>query len=245
VCYLAFFWFTHRPQVIFTQLEIVGAHATDRDLILATVQGVFATSSFLDIRRDNALLYPKQEIRRRVKELNHWIIDVTPTATLGGKIQLQVNERTPDALWCDAPYSVSTSTEQRCYFADKDGVIFSESPEYSGQAYLRFVTEATGTSPQAPFLDLVLEDDERSRILGMVATLLLDDIRVFEIQALGDGDYELRSQRPWTILWHSALSPTDSVNNLETLLEELSKKHTASSSPSVIDLRYGNKIFYH
>jgi hypothetical protein len=61
---------------------------------------------------------------------------------------------------------------------------------------------------------------------------------------LGGNDFRVSTGHAWDILWTSVKDPQVSVDNLALMLRSLEQDPSKEADLRVVDLRFGNKIFY-
>ncbi len=98
--YLLVVWGFSRSLVAIERIEVVGAHAVASSSIVALAKEGLAETFLYRVRRDNALLYPYDELEREVLALSPRIASVRSTAENGGTLKIEVVEYTPNFLYC-------------------------------------------------------------------------------------------------------------------------------------------------
>jgi len=155
-------------------------------------------------------------------------------------IVVNVQERTPTALYCKDVSNTSTPVD--CYFIDANGFIFSEAPAFSGGVYFVYSSE--------PLLDVPL----RAQFMEVKKYKLLD---VF-IKSIGDAglypkvfvskksEYHLILSNGGDIMWKEGQNLDQIRSNLVAFVEDSNFQKDKNNLNNIlyIDLRFGNKIFY-
>ncbi len=70
------------------------------------------------------------------------------------------------------------------------------------------------------------------------------DIHPRIITLLGGSDSRMSTGHPWDIIWTSGKDPQVSADNLALMLRSLDQDPAKEKDLRVVDLRFGNKIFY-
>ena len=64
------------------------------------------------------------------------------------------------------------------------------------------------------------------------------------VELLTDNDVRIKTDKEWDILWTTTKDSAESVMNMQLVLESIKKDSKGEQKISMIDLRFGNKIFY-
>lgn len=165
----------------------------------------------------------------------------------------------------DSPENATTSSEEvlrpmreECLFADERGYLFAHAAAYSGSPFVRFFTTPTSTDPSVLATEIpdasqgvrraigtaMLSPEEFLRVTTLLQHLTHVGLSPRSVTAIGEGDYEIATEKTWTLLWASELPPEESVERLERALTAIESDHTSEEPVRVVDLRFGNKIFY-
>lgn len=134
-------------------------------------------------------------------------------------------------IWCK---------ENDCFYFDKEGVIFEESPKSSGSLLILIEdTRDTAANLGSAVLSepqIVLAEDLQRLLKGNFP------FAVSSILIRADGEYELLTTEGWRILLHKTDSLEHQFSNLKYLLDEEIKERRRELD--YVDLRLGNKIYY-
>lgn len=237
-------WLSYRESLRISHIEIVGVHAVDPEKVSSIVLDELKSKLLFKIDRDNALLYPKNEIIRNIYLLNGRVKSVDAEMSSRKNLVISVNEYAPELLACP---NMSTSTPESamvCYFADDEGYIFAPAPVYSGYFFPMFVTHDVSLNDQNTIGTHILPPAEFSAIQNFLEALRNAGFTPKQIDYLGEHDYEIITERPWVIRWSSTVPPSDSINNLRLVLRAIEGDKAGATTLQIIDLRFGNKVFY-
>lgn len=238
-------WLSYRQALRIDSVEIVGARAVDAGKISEIVNVALNEKILWKIDRNNALLYPKNQIVKNIYLLSGRVKSVSTEVVSKKHLIVTVNEFEPKLLACPNMATTSTSNAA-CYFADETGYVFARSPDYSGYFFPIFVTHDASVTDENIIGTHVLPGDEFLIAQSFLSALRNEGYTTRRIDYLGGHDYEVFTDRPWSILWSSTKNPEVTVNNLKLLLSSIVQQKTENIDElSVIDLRFGNKIFYH
>ncbi len=247
VCYgLSTFliWLSHLPSLTITQIEISGVRAIDANDVIMIAQQELQKKFFRLVDRRNSFLYPRRSLLASVRELDARVARVDIAAKNGKTLAIEIEEHLPEYLWCKGDGATeSASLGGPCYFMNHSGYIFARAPEYAGYPF-RVYRIPLGGKEDAPIGFTVLPKEEWDLVNEFSGALGTIGLVVHEIVSTGEHDYELRSNALWKILWASTREPSQAVEYLARVLSSLSDDNEDMSAISVIDLRFGNKIFY-
>ncbi len=197
----------------------------------------------------NALLYPKSELVSmlqkeypRIKSIDVGIADYHTLA-------ITLSERQPSALWCDsAPTIIASSTDPgtapHCYFLDDTGFVYSESPDFSGDAYFKYYglvpfDSAIGSS----YLSSPSTFVELSKFVSAVKALKITPLYIV---ATSQDDFTMYIYGGGKIIFDDKTPLSDTTHNLQLLLQsaKLIPQQNGELLVDYIDLRFGNKLYY-
>ncbi|OGZ18156.1 MAG: hypothetical protein A2494_02500 [Candidatus Lloydbacteria bacterium RIFOXYC12_FULL_46_25] len=237
-------WLSHRDIFRIDSIEVLGAYAVDKEKIDALASDALAQKLLFRIDRNNSLLYPRGHMTRDIYLLDGRVKSVSMKVVLRKHLVISIEEYAPKLLACP---NMSTTTESgtACYLGDDEGYVFARAPEYSGYFFPIFVTHDTALHEGNIIGAHILPRDEFLATQDFLNALREEGFTPKKIEYLGAHDYEIMTERPWNIRWSSTASSTQSINNLNLVLASISEEKESLSTLEVVDLRFGNKIFYH
>jgi hypothetical protein len=216
-----------------TQVEVVGGFTIPHTEVEDTVREQLVGTYLKLVPRSFRATYPKDEIiahilnTPRMKNVHVEIIDTQ-------KIVVVFEEYRPSALWCENYES------SRCLFLDELGFAFSEAPELSGGAFVRYVDlESTPEKKQQAFeSDFVRESQTFAEMLAEEL-----DLYVTYIEKVDELDVLYTVSGGGVLKVSQMMSTEDSFKNLESILGSEDFIHLQNGAFQYIDLRFGDKIF--
>lgn len=244
------------PQMRITNVVIEGTTVVSKDVVLAKVQEQLFGKYFFLYSKQNFLLYPKGSIEhallRDVKRL------ATVQVSLDGPHTLVVraSEREGRYLWCGHTLNEAQADipDLECYYLDSNGYVFSRSPYFSGNVYIKFF----GTGLFGPKLDPVgrqfLSVESFDMITRFVSALHEFSINPYAVLVKDTGDFDIyiSSLEPGRLVYTKMM--VSSRANTETLIANLRAALAAPQFKSdfenrfsdllYIDLRFANKVYY-
>jgi hypothetical protein len=240
-------WLSYRESIRITDVAIEGTHAASEPEIAAIARAMLAETYLAKIDRNNRFLYPKQELRHEILTHDAHIEDVQISEREKKQLHVAIQEYIPNILWCSSQEeALATSSSEQCFLADDQGYVFAAAPLYSGYPFTVYHTPIAGSeeNDNNPIGLLLLPKEEFEKVSNFTHMIEEKGVIVRAVEQLDPHDYELTLDRPWTIRFSSEKDATTTLNNLMLVLSKLLPDAPASTSPSMIDLRFGNKVFY-
>jgi hypothetical protein len=150
------------------------------------------------------------------------------------KIVVVFEEYRPSSLWCE-----NYETNQ-CFFLDEFGFAFSEAPDLSGGAFVRYVdSESTPEKKQQAFeSDFIKESQVFAEMLAYEL-----DLYVTYIEKVEELDVLYTVSGGGVLKVSQLMSVEDSFKNLQSILGSEDFIHLQNGAFQYIDLRFGDKIF--
>lgn len=251
--FLMIAWISYRPSIQIEHIAIEGVHSVDQSAVSVLVTNPLAERILSRINRNNIFFYPSARVLHEISVLDPRISNAKITFNGTHQLHVTLEEFTPALLYCtksEASSSVSlasstTPIHGECYFADERGYVFAPAPTWSGYPFLTIIassTEHSGTS--SPLRTFALKESEYAQLKTFFIVLERMNIHPRTITMLGGGDFRISTEHPWDILWASGKDLEVSANNLALMLRSLKEEPTKETNVHIIDLRFGNKIFY-
>lgn len=247
-------WISLRPSLHITALAVEGAHATSEESIKNVAVVHLDDTILFWIKRNNRLLYPVAEMERVVKSQSPRIANVKTVFDSHQSMRVIITEYTPNFLYCmrsDLLPLISSSSPlayqpKDCYFADEDGYVYAEAPEYIGYPFVAIVASSTeeAVTHQSPIGTTVLTEAAYARIRMYIDDLSEVGLTTHSVTLLGGGDIRAEVGMPWVLLLATDRDPDRTIANLGVVLANLEKTPDKGKGVREIDLRFGNKIFY-
>ncbi len=219
--------------------------------------------------RKNFLIYPNAALKKLLKE-KFERIDTIQTQLVGfKKLEIIINERKQEALWCEdfsdqipvatlaSTVSATGTTEitdkndtmespsdlsQKCYFLDDNGLIFSEAPTFSGDAYFKYYGDIVGSPVGQTYLSTTTVFQS---VTDFVEQIKKTSVVPVSVIASTSGDFTMQLSNGGKIYFNLSQSLSKSAENLKALLQNLvSSGNIDISKLDYIDLRFGDKLYY-
>ena len=199
--------------------------------------------------KSNALLYPKNELQFFLLNQYPRIKDVRISLSDHQTIHIELSEREPIALWCNnTKAEIASSTDPNlapsCYFLDKNGFVFSQSPYFSGDAYFKYYGLVPFESPIGS--SYLSSSDTFTELSSFVSSVKDLKITPLYIIAQNQHEFTMYIYGGGRIIFDDNVPLTKTADNLQLLLQtaNLVPQKDGELLVDYIDLRYGNKLYY-
>ncbi|MCA9361552.1 hypothetical protein KC845_03265 [Candidatus Kaiserbacteria bacterium] len=177
--------------------------------------------------------YPKEKITMslqgtsRIKQTALEIVDKNTLTIL-------FDEYVPFALWCQS------ENDDTCLFIDHTGYAFSEAPNLTGSAFIRFVRD-----DDEPVLNEEIFPSELIDSTNEFAMALQNDLGLYvtHIKMVGTYDIDFLVAGGGEIKISQAKSFEKSLKDLKIILNSEEFVHLEPGNFQYIDLRFGDKVF--
>lgn len=252
--YLLCVWISVRPSLFIDNIVVEGTHASSEQSVYDVAHGKLSERILFWIKRNNRLLYPISEMEREVRALSPRIANVKTVFDTPKHLRVIITEYTPNFLFCmrsDEAVALASSSviehqPKDCYFADEEGYVYADAPEYIGYPFVAIVasTSEQAVTHQSPVGTTVLTEEQYARIRMYIDDLSQVGLTTHSVTLLGGGDIRAEVGMPWVILLATDKDPDRAIANLGVVLANLEKSADKGRGVREIDLRFGNKIFY-
>ena len=228
---------SYRPHIRISNIETTGETLISLDDIKSKSLAFISGSYFWLFPKNNSFLYPNSKLENHLKDTFKRIDSVSVGLKDLKTLKVDIVERKPDSIWCD------NLTPENCYFMDKDGVIFDNAPQFSGDAYFKhygFISgEPIGKQYMASTTQFKNIKDfvSTARLLSLKPVYItVNDKEEFTLVIAGGGKIYFDMREPMERV----------ISNFEALfrIKDFATSTTKNLEIDYIDLRFGNKLFY-
>lgn len=230
-----------------------GSSVTQPDVLEQVVRREISGRYAFVVPRDNILFYPQVKLTQLVRRSNPALAAASVNLNAKRELVLEVTERAPDFLWCN----IIDEENKRCYFMDKNGVAYMESPQFSDNVFIEII----GRTKDDPLGKMTIAKEEflaLRQVVQIIPSLTKDtglvNDSIYKVVSLGGGDYNIffhhntaDGGQNWHIIVNLKQQATDILAAFSTVVQsEIFKKDTNGTERGLdyIDLRFGKKIFY-
>mgnify|MGYP001576242826 CR=1 FL=1 len=194
--------------------------------------------------RKNFLIFPRTEIEKGIRGKFVQIEDVSISLSDTHTLSVNISERKPYALWCGDKVLAVISDKNKCFYLDKNGLIFGETAS-SSDDYLVFFGEIDKKeNPIGGHLS------NQAIIYGLdffVESLRSLSMKPVSVFFAGNGEIDVVLEKGPKLILSEILPFDTALDNLQYIMRDSTigwKNNSISSSVSYIDLRFGNKVFF-
>lgn len=180
---------------------------------------------------ENLLFLSKDQLKNNLAGAFPDITDIVIRKNLFHTLIIDFRKRVQLGIWCNL----------NCYYFDKEGTAFAETPQTEGSLILKIEDESKNNVSLG---DRVLSDEQITFITA-VNNKINDDgklkILKFKINSSFSTDLEAVTDKNWSIYFNGKQDPAAAVSNLFTVLKEAVKN---TNNLEYIDLRIPGRVFY-
>jgi len=225
------------PSLLVTEIGISGNDALTEESIKEVVEEQMAGTYLLLAPRNNIFLLPKKSITASLHSLYDRIEDVSFKRDGLKKINIEIDERSPFGMWCE------TLESEECFFLDRNGIIFSKAPSFTGMPFFVYVGEILGE----PLGNRFLEHQEFVRLNLFLQELAGLGIEIDSYVVSTDGvSNEVYMKAGGSIRFNAGDPYENIVKDLSAILDSDAlgpDLEEALMELDYIDFRFGNKVY--
>lgn len=240
-------WLSKILTIQIVDVEVSGNAMISKEEIIDFVKKETSGKHFMLFSKNSIFLYPKKTVKEKI--LNSFKkVEKVEVRSRGLKtVEVIIIERRPDFMWCFSKEEVrkrSSADSGNCYFMDKEGVVFSQSPDFSGDAYTRYYGLIDSVNPIG---EVYMQGGKFKEIADLINSLKDLGIIIVEFHAESANDYKIYLKNGIKIIFDDRQSLDKTLENIQSILGEIDLRRNYSASNSseynIVDLRFGNKIF--
>jgi len=234
----------HRHNIQIREVRLTGGVLVTESDVQKVVDTVLSGKYFYIYPRNNAFIYPHDEL---VAELKHGLQRID-TVSVGVEdfhiLTVVITERKPSALWCDD----GNPDMEKCYFMDDTSTVFADAPVFSGDAYFKYYGSLSTTTAGGGVIGgrYMASSTQFTDISAFVSSVLAVGLRPQYLLQKDGGEYSLVIHNGGHIYFDTRESLSKVTQNMNILLnsDAYRKAVSATSTLDYIDLRFGNKVYY-
>lgn len=228
-----------RPKLQVSAIVVTGTNVLDEKEIEAKVHTLLQGKVLWIFPRTSIFLVRERKLERLLQENFSRIETVSVDRTNFHTLSIAIKEFEPVYLWC-------RDDMEQCYFMDKNGIVYSEAPVFSGTAYPKIFS---GRSLDTlPFVGMTTEEVAQVALLEKRLKEIGITTRSFHFVSKRELDIEFLHNKGSAHLLINQNVDTDT--SLEYLFSALRTEPFASlfrnqnKKLSYIDVRFSNKVVY-
>ena len=237
-------WFFRTKYLQVSDVQVLGTSEIDPALVKAKAIELSSGSDFLILPKNQIFLYPRKQIETELRNDFKQISNVSVKLVGLNKIAINVQERSPFALYCI----------NSCFFADETGYVYKDAGNISTTTstsstntnYITFRdTRPIDTSSTSPIGTYPIDGTIFKKLESFARNIGDLKLTIKEVViGLNNDVYILTDQGKITI---SIVNPLD--QQFDLLKIALSQSPFVAKDGSIkpfgyVDVRFGNKIFY-
>ena len=228
----------HRPQIRIHDIELSGEVLLTKDEVKEETLYYLNGSYLWLFPKDSFFLYPKGSLENFLREHFQRIDTISISKKDWQTITIKITERKPFAIWCSGdPIS------NNCFFMDVNSTIFSQAPNFSGDAYFKYYGLLNTDSPIG--MEYIASTTVFTQISQFAQNVKDIGIHPQYIVAKDQGQFSVILSGGGEIYFDVKEPVEKLTENLVSLLKSPDLKPNGDNLPvQYIDLRYGNKLFY-
>lgn len=217
---------TLQVREVSVQGNVVTASSDIEKLVRESLRGKYLGL----VPRSSTFFLPKRSIGQKLVESVPRFASVTLSREGVGGVLVDIVERVPKALYCF----------EKCYFLDEDGYIYSEAPNFDGEAYIEYRDESLASEPVGKFF-LPSEDFEAlHNFVGSLRLLKLSPKTFIK----SDDVYKVVLEDDVELRWRREQDLSKLFVDLNSFINDSQLKNLKVSELLYIDLSFNNKVHW-
>lgn len=240
-------WMSKISAIQITEIEVFGNVTISKNEIIDFVKKETSGKYLMLFSKNSVFSYPKKMIKEKILN-NFKKVEKVKINSKGLKtIEVSLTERKPDFIWCSGDEKVKISSSGysgSCYFMDKEGLIFSSAPDFSGDAFVHYYGLIDSANPIG---EIYMAAGKFKGIASLVNSLKGLGIITVKFYAESENNYKIYLKNTIKIIFDDRQSFDKILKNIESVSGEIDFKsdYFANNPPKydIADFRFGNKVF--
>lgn len=211
------------------QVSVVGNKEVLPEEVVVVTESFMSQKRFLFVPNTNYLFLSKDNLEKIILDSFPRIESVDITKKLNNILEIEINERVGDFIWC--------TRENECYLMSKNGLIFSKADQIDLLGKIIF----KGNVSSDPILKYYSEEGLMNKFLGVIDYFknLPFDLVSLELEA---SNKLTLSTGVGLIILNPEEDLESQLQNAVVLISELRSEEDVSFE--YVDSRFGNKMYY-
>lgn len=246
---VAFFlsWMSKISTIQINEIEVSGNVMISKNEIMDFVKKETSDKYLMLFSKNNIFLFPKKVIKEKILNDFKKVESVEINSKWLNTVEVHLVERKPDFIWCSSDDKATTSSGgylESCYFMDKEGLIFSFAPDFSGDAFVRYYGLIDDANPIG---EIYMTGGKFKNIIYLVNSLKDLGIITVKFYAEPENNYKIYLKNGIKIIFDDRQSFDKILENIDSVSGEIDFKsnYSENNSPkyNIADFRFGNKVF--
>ena len=214
-----------------------GQEFVNKEVEEYTTSNILAGSYFGVLPKQNILIYPKGEIRKKIMNDFPRIEDISFELDPFKKqvLNISIKERQENGVWCR-----NMGEYLDCYFIDKNGYVFAPAPTYSEGVVFSYYGGIQGSPIGQNFIDTT-KFVELNSLIEVIKNNNEINFEPTGLEYTNSGEYKLLLGGGGYVLFSDSYGLAYAYDNL---ILAASKKEITPDNLDYLDLRIPNKVFY-
>lgn len=219
-------------------ISVSGNTSVDREIVISATNEALAGYKYLIFPKRSIFFYPSDNIEGLVIKSDPRIRTSDVSISSLRSINVKVEERQADALWC----RVENSDD--CYFMDDLGVRFAKAPTITGTIYTRFMNSSTTGEVLGT---LYLDDGLYKGLRGVINDAKSIQVFIPKVVVSVDNIVTATTENGTKLIFMLGDDYSMVLDKLKAIMN--SNDFTYKDSKGAIqldylDLRFGEKVYY-
>lgn len=232
--FITIYFVTRIKSFLIVDISLDGNKTIDEEKVIEKInENISKNYFYFLVPRKNIFFYPKNTIKKDLL-LEFPRIESVDVAIVEKNMKVSIVEKKPSGIWC--------TENNKCFFFDKTGELYAESPDISGYLFREFRGILT---EDAKLRDVFLGEDTIKKIDEFDDFLSESNIKVVSIDVKSLSEVRVLTDSIGTIIYSldKEYLPQEKAL-LGALSSDRLKDKSEYSNIDYIDIRFGNKVFF-
>jgi cell division septal protein FtsQ len=243
-CLSAIVFVLRFDKLLIHDVQIAGTVAVPSDQVKEIVDSYLGQSWLGMIPRTSYFMYPSAAIATAITSQIPRV-DTVRLVRHGDILSVNITERVPSAVVCPImPDGLpADAAVGDCFFSDDSAFIYAKAPAQSGTIYVEFDGDFNATTTVVSIGQAFMNAHQFVTLRKLTDDVSKIGLDIVKVNIMTDGDIDLTAKAGTVIHIRTAETYETVASNLQLFLDKIRSTKKASDI-SIIDLRYGNSVFY-
>ncbi len=248
--FVGFLWMTMSPAFQIKNVVVRGNEKFSSDEVVLFTKKYLSGKCWYFLPKSSIFFYSQEDLKKTLQRgfprFENFSVHINDAKVL----EISLSEREPVALWCGNE-KLAISTDEKCYYLDRNGFVFGEAPTFSGGAYIKMYGQGDLLN-ENPIGENFVINNVFTKILSIHGVVSKYDKSILNIFLSEDGTLSFSGVKNCKILFDVDQSVEILQPNIDAVFSSPSwggggaseKRVTACENLEYLDFRFGNKIYY-